>query len=337
MKNEPIIGVTVGDPAGVGPEIVVNTFIKHKLNEKHRLVVFADKTVIKQAFSYTGLSADIQEVTHPDEIDFRSKSIHLVNGPVIDAPVTMGVINADCGRSVLHHVSTAIDWAMKGWVDAIATAPLQKESLKQGGSPYLDHTAMCKGLTRAEDATTLFMVDQLRVFFLTRHIPLRDVGDAITEDLLIAAIPRCLHYLKQLGLNNPLLAVAALNPHGGEDGLFGIEERNTIIPAIEKSKSQGNRVEGPIPGDSVFHLAHEGVFEGVLSLYHDQGHIATKTLDFYRTVSLTLGLPFLRTSVDHGTAFNIAGKNIANETSMVEAILCAVQYAYHIKNAESDS
>ena len=331
MSKEPVIGITVGDPAGIGPEITVKALIKHQLNKKYRLVVFADETVIRQAFDYTDLSADIHEVSHPDDFNFQSGSIHLVNENMIRETVPMGVINADCGRSVFHYVSKAIEWAMSGWIDALATAPLQKESLKQGGSPYLDHTAMCKALTQSEDATTLFMVDQLRVFFLTRHIPLREVGDAVTEDLLLKAIPRCLDYLKQLGLNEPVLAVAALNPHGGEDGLFGTEERDTIIPAIEKAKARKLRVEGPIPGDSVFHLAHEGLVDGVLSLYHDQGHIATKTLDFYRTVSLTLGLPFLRTSVDHGTAFNIAGGNIANETSMIEAIRCAVRYAPFIQ------
>lgn len=331
MKYEPIIGITVGDPAGVGPEIVVKSLIKHKLNKKHRLVVFADRLVIEQAFAYTGLHARIHEVNSPDALHFKSNAMQLVDGKMIHNPVTMGEIDAACGRSVYHNVATSIQWAMKGWIDAIATAPLQKESLKQGGCAYLDHTAICKGLTEAKDATTLFVVDQLRVFFLTRHIPLRDVGGAVNEKLLLEAIPRCLVYLEMLGLKNPSLAVAALNPHGGEDGLFGTEERDVIIPAIKKSQGQGYRVEGPIPGDSVFHLANIGTFDGVLSLYHDQGHIATKTLDFYRTVSLTLGLPFLRSSVDHGTAFNIAGQNKANETSMIEAIRYAVKYGPFIK------
>ncbi|MBN2104969.1 4-hydroxythreonine-4-phosphate dehydrogenase PdxA [bacterium] len=337
MNDQPVIGITVGDPAGIGPEIVIKALIKHHLNDKYRLVVFADHAVIDQAFFHTGLYADIREVRKPDDFHFQSADIHLMNCGIIDHHVQMGQINADCGNSVLSHVSSAIEWALKGWVDAVATAPLQKESLQQGGSPYLDHTAMFKALTKSNDATTLFMVDQLRVFFLTRHIPLRDVADAITDHMLSDAIPRCLLYLSQLGLTNPVLAVAALNPHGGEDGLFGTEERNTIIPAIKKAKSAGYRVEGPIPGDSVFHLANEGRYDGVLSLYHDQGHIAAKTLDFYRTVSLTMGLPFLRTSVDHGTAFNIAGQNKANETSMIEAIHAAVLYGPIIKNSPDSS
>jgi 4-hydroxythreonine-4-phosphate dehydrogenase len=297
--------------------------------------VFADRAVIEQAFTHTGLSIKIREVHSPDDFQFTSDTLQLMSGGIIRKPVRMGKINGDCGRSVLHHVSEAIHWAMKGWVDAVATAPLQKESLQQGESPYLDHTAMFKALTHSDDATTLFMVDRLRVFFLTRHISLRDVADAITENMLLDAVPRCLQYLERLGLERPTLAVAALNPHGGEDGLFGTEERETIIPAVEKAKSAGYRVVGPIPGDSVFHLAKEGAYDGVLSLYHDQGHIAAKTLDFYRTISLTMGLPFLRTSVDHGTAFDIAGKNEANETSMIEAIQCAVQYGPMIKNSVS--
>ena len=332
MNTEPVIGITVGDPAGIGPEIVVNALLKQKMNEQHRLVVFADRAIIEQAFEYTGVQAQIREIRNPGEADFQSGRLHLVNDRIITQPVTMGMINAECGRSVFHYVTQAIHWALDRRIDAIATAPLQKESLKQGGCPYLDHTAICKAISQSDNADTLFMVDQLRVFFLTRHIPLREIGDTITEDLLLEAIPRCLNYLNQLGFANPMLAVAALNPHGGEDGLFGTEERDTIIPAIEKARARGYRAEGPIPGDSVFHLAKEGAFQGVLSLYHDQGHIATKTLDFYRTVSLTLGLPFLRTSVDHGTAFNIAGQNKANSSSMVEAILCAIRYASSIRN-----
>jgi 4-hydroxythreonine-4-phosphate dehydrogenase len=332
MSSEPVIGITVGDPAGIGPEIVVNALLKQGLNQQHKLVVFADRAVIEQAFEHTGLHAQLREIQNPDSTHFQSDSIHLVNNRIITQPVQMGIISGECGRSVFHYVTQAIHWALDGWVDAIATAPLQKESLKQGGCPYLDHTAICKAITQSDDATTLFMVDQLRVFFLTRHIALRDIADTVTEDLLLEAIPRCLKYLNQLGFHDPVLAVAALNPHGGEDGLFGTEERDTIIPALEKARAN-YRVVGPIPGDSVFHLAKEGAFQGVLSLYHDQGHIAAKTLDFYRTVSLTLGLPFLRTSVDHGTAFNIAGQNKANSTSMVEAILCAVRYAHAIRKA----
>jgi 4-hydroxythreonine-4-phosphate dehydrogenase len=332
MSSEPVIGITVGDPAGIGPEIVVNALLKQGLNQQHKLVVFADRAVIEQAFEHTGLHAQLREIQNPDSTDFQSDSIHLVNNRIITQPVQMGIISGECGRSVFHYVTQAIHWALDGWIDAIATAPLQKESLKQGGCPYLDHTAICKAITQSDDATTLFMVDQLRVFFLTRHIALRDIADTVTEDLLLEAIPRCLKYLNQLGFHDPVLAVAALNPHGGEDGLFGTEERDTIIPALEKARAN-YRVVGPIPGDSVFHLAKEGAFQGVLSLYHDQGHIAAKTLDFYRTVSLTLGLPFLRTSVDHGTAFNIAGQNKANSTSMVEAILCAVRYAHAIRKA----
>ncbi len=337
MNHEPVIGITVGDPAGVGPEVVVNALLKHSLNQKYKLVVFADRSVMEQAFEHTGLSASVREISSPDEYQFNSGIIHLVNGGMIRNPVRMGQIDAECGRSVYHNIAGSIEWAMQGWVDAVATAPLQKESLKQGGCPHLDHTAIFKALTRSTDATTLFMVDTLRVFFLTRHIPLREISTAVTEESLLNAIPRCLTYLKDLGFQDPSLAVAALNPHGGEDGLFGTEERDTLIPAVRKAMDSGLNVHGPVPADSVFHLAHEGFYDGVLSLYHDQGHIAAKTLDFYRTVSLTLGLPFLRTSVDHGTAFNIAGLNKANETSMIEAIHAAVLYAAPIRNAAERS
>jgi 4-hydroxythreonine-4-phosphate dehydrogenase len=183
-------------------------------------------------------------------------------------------------------------------------------------------------LTNSTNTMTLFVTGNLRVFFLTRHIPLSAVSAAMDEERIVEALGHCQNYLRQLGLQNPVTALAALNPHASDQGLFGNEERDILNPAVQKASEKGIGATGPVPADSVFHLAKEGHYDAVLSLYHDQGHIAAKTLDFYGTVSLTMGLPFLRTSVDHGTAMEIAGKNISNEKSMVEAIKSAAQLAW---------
>ena len=178
---------------------------------------------------------------------------------------------------------------------------------------------------------TLFLVQTLKIFFLTRHISFREIPAAITEEGILEAIPLCLAYLRQLGVEDPLIAVAGLNPHGGEQGLFGTEEMEVIGPAVVKARALGYRASGPLPADSVFHQALEGRYDGVLALYHDQGHIAAKTLDFHGTVSLTMGLRFLRTSVDHGTAFDIAGQGIADARGMIKAIQAAGKYALSVK------
>jgi 4-phospho-D-threonate 3-dehydrogenase / 4-phospho-D-erythronate 3-dehydrogenase len=330
-RSKPVvIGVTVGDPAGIGPEIVVKALLKQKYPGAQP-VVFADRAVLEQAMEITGKRAAIIKINKREDIRYGAKGIQFVPGNVIRKPVAMGEVSRDCGRAAYVYFASSLDWALDGRIDGVATAPLQKEALQLGGCDQLDHTGILKHKTGSADTTTLFMTGRLRVFFLTRHLPLRDVAWAVRKDDLDAAIPRCLGFLKQLGIRSPKLAVAALNPHGGEEGMFGREEKEILLPSVQEARHKGLNVFGPIPADSVFHMAKEGAYDGVISLYHDQGHIATKTLNFYRTVSLTMGLPFLRTSVDHGTAFNIAGKNVANETSMVEAIRAAVKYAGRIK------
>ncbi len=332
--EKPVIGISVGDPAGVGPEIVVKALINHTLHENVIPLVFADKAVLEQALDICHLAVELKAIKHIEEADDTKNLIQYVPSGILLSPVEMGCISAECGKATYAYYNAAIDWALEGKIDAIATGPLQKEALKAGGSPQLDHTNILKARVESDEITTLFVVDNLRIFFLTRHIPLREVGDAINKDMIITASKRCLQFLKQLGIQNPGLAVAGLNPHNGDHGMFGTEEIDIIIPAVQQARAERLNVTGPIPGDSVFHLGKEGHFDGVLSLYHDQGHIAIKTLDFYRTVSLTMGAPFLRASVDHGTAFEIAGQGIANETSMVEAILTGAQYAKQIRETD---
>ena len=221
--------------------------------------------------------------------------------------------------------------ANEGKVDAVATTPINKESLRAGGINFIGHTEIFGALTHTEDPLTMFETNGLRVFFLTRHVSLREMLDMIKKDRIIDYVKRCTEALEKLGVTDGVMAIAGLNPHSGEHGLFGCEEVEEIAPAVEELKKQGYRVEGPIGADSVFHQAAQGKYSSVLSLYHDQGHIATKTLDFEKTIAITNGMPILRTSVDHGTAFDIAGKGVVSAVSMIEAILLAAKYALNFK------
>ena len=211
-------------------------------------------------------------------------------------------------------------------VDAVATTPINKESLREGGVPYIGHTEIYEDISGVKDPLTMFEVDKLRVFFLSRHVSLKDAIDLVKYDRVLDYIERSMEALEKLGVKGQM-AVAGLNPHSGEGGLFGMEEVEEIIPAIEEAQRRGYDVVGPIGADSVFSIGLQGRYGCVLSLYHDQGHIATKTYDFERTISLTNSMPFLRTSVDHGTAYTRAGKNTASSVSMIDAVKLAAKYA----------
>lgn len=329
-----LIGVTVGDPAGIGPEIVVKALREPAVYQTARPVVYADPCVLEQAAGSAEVPLSLNVVDDPADGRSEPGCLGVVDVGVLSDPIPPGRISADGGRAGYGYLNRAIDDALADRVDGLATAPLNKESLKAAGVPHIDHTAVLRDRAQDREAMTLFVVGALRIFFLTRHISFREIADAITKEEIERAAPLCLLYLRQLGIEDPTLAVAALNPHGGEQGLFGTDEMDVIIPAVEALKAQGEKVAGPVPADSVFHQAAEGRYDGVLSLYHDQGHIAAKTLDFHGTVSFTMGLKFLRTSVDHGTAFDIAGKGIADARGMVEAVKAAGRYARAVKECE---
>jgi len=220
---------------------------------------------------------------------------------------------------------------MSGEADAVATAPINKEALHAAGVPYLDHTEALAALANAPNPLTMFVVRNLRIFFLTRHVSLARACSDITRSDVSNGLVQVEAALDRFGISQARIAVAALNPHGGEGGMFGDEEITQIRPGVRDAREQGVDAFGPVPADAVFHLALDGQYDAVLSLYHDQGHIAAKTLDFERTVSITAGLPFVRSSVDHGTAFDIAGTGLASSVSMEEAIKSASEYAIRLK------
>ena len=327
--NRPFIGIPMGDAAGIGPEIVLKTIADPEINRIARCVVVGDKGVMELAETYPGSpKPGINVIREPAEGRYEPGILNLIDLHNIDLnKLKVGTVDGMCGKASYEYIAESIRLANARVVDAVATTPINKESLRKGGVPYIGHTEIFGALTGTEDPLTMFEVRGMRVFFLTRHVSLRQACDLVTKDRIVDYVHRCTEALRRLGVTEGTMAIAGLNPHSGEHGLFGTEEVEQVYPAVEQLRKEGYNVEGPIGADSVFHLALQGRYNSVLSLYHDQGHIATKTLDFERTIAITNGMPILRTSVDHGTAMDIAGKGIASAVSMMEAVRLAVKYA----------
>lgn len=316
----PRIGITIGDPAGIGPEIVARALADPQVRVACQPVVCGDQSVFAEAARRLGLTEQIRAL---GEFCFVDSGV--VGGAALPVP---GQVSALGGQAAFTALKNCAELALNGRVQAIATAPINKEALKAAGVPFIGHTEILADLTGASDPLTLFVVRELRVFFLSRHVALKAACELVTKENLLSFSRRAHRELARLlGQESPKLAIAGLNPHSGEHGLFGDEEVTEIEPAIRELREEGLDISGPYPADSVFYRSLTGEFDAVISLYHDQGHIATKMVDFERTISVTLGLPFVRTSVDHGTAFDIAGKGIASPVSMVEAILMAAKFA----------
>ena len=331
--NKPYIGIPMGDPAGVGPEITVKALAHKEIYDLCNPVVVGNKDVMENAIRICQLDLKLNVIDKVEDGLYESGTIDLINLDNIDySKMEYGKVQAECGQAAYEYIVKVTELALAKKLNAIATTPINKESLKAAKVPYIGHTEILEDLTNTHNPLTMFQVHNLRVFFLTRHVSLRQACDLITKDSVYEFIKRCDEALNRLGVVNAKIAVAGLNPHSGEHGLFGDEEVKEIAPAIELAKADGINVVGPVPADSVFHFGLKGRYDAVLSLYHDQGHIATKMVDFERTISLTNNMPFLRTSVDHGTAFDIAGKNIVSEVSMYEAIVLAAQYGKFFNN-----
>lgn len=332
--SKPLIVIPIGDPAGIGPEIVAKALAEPRVIEAADCIAVGDKKIMEQAIRITGVDLRIKTVKGPEEGEFEKGILNLIDLDNVDMDqFAFGEVSGMCGRAAYEYIEESIRLANEGRADAVATTPINKEALREAGIPFIGHTEIFSALTETEDPLTMFETNGLRVFFLTRHVSLRDMLDMVTRERIKDYVKRCLEALKRLGVEEGTMAVAGLNPHCGEHGLFGDEEVREIIPAVLELQEEGYPVAGPIGADSVFHQAAQGRFNSVLSLYHDQGHIATKTLDFDRTIAITNGMPILRTSVDHGTAFDIAGTGKAGAVSMIEAILLAAKYSPRFKKA----
>lgn len=328
--DKPLIAVTMGDPAGIGPEIVARTVADKDLFSETNCIVIGDAHVLEQAIAVTGTDLRINIVETPEDGDYSAGILNLIDLDNVDMDrFKYGEISAMCGRAAFEYIEKATQITMEGKADAISTAPINKEALRTAGVNFIGHTEIFGKLTNTNDPLAMFETCGMRIFFLTRHVSMRAMVDMITKERIIDYVERCTEALARLGVTEGTMAVAGLNPHSGEHGLFGWEEVNEIAPAVEDLRSRGYNVTGPESADTVFHHAAIGRFNAVLSLYHDQGHIAAKTLDFDRTVEITNSMPILRTSAAHGTAFDIAGKGIAGAVGMTEAVRIAAKYAPH--------
>jgi 4-hydroxythreonine-4-phosphate dehydrogenase len=330
-RQRPLLALTVGDPAGIGPEIAVRAATEPEVSSRARTLIVGDASVVDRAARLYQLDVKVNVTTDPHDVAGRADTLDVYDIGVAHADdIAVGQVSELAGRSAIASIESATRLAMEGRVDAVVTAPINKEAIWATGSEHLGHTEMLQALTGARESTTMFVVRGLKIFFTTRHTALRQALDQIDVDRVTGAIGSALTALRVFGHDRPRLAVAAINPHGGEGGNFGREEIDVLTPAVDASQAPDAEVTGPIPADSVFHQGVQGRYDGVLSHYHDQGHIAAKTLDFNGTVSVTTGLPILRTSVDHGTAFDIAGAGQASHQTMVAATLAAADFAQYL-------
>ncbi|GAA2179871.1 4-hydroxythreonine-4-phosphate dehydrogenase PdxA [Brooklawnia cerclae] len=324
----PITALTLGDPAGIGPEIVLDTLLEPTIYEVSKPFAIGNRKALETAASIAGKQVTIHEISGPEEALFTSGTIDLLDtGVHSDAEIEFGKVQRIAAEQAYSYLVSSIELGLAGRIDAVSTAPINKGALKLADIPYVGHTEIYEKLTGSAHALTMFHVHKLRVFFLSRHVSLRQACDLVTKENVLRFVEDIDTEMRRIGFDNPSIAVAALNPHGGEAGMFGTEEIDALIPAVEEAKAKGINARGPLPADSVFAFGLDGHHDCILSLYHDQGHIACKTLDFEKAVTLTLGLPFMRSSVDHGTAFDIAGKGLANGRSMIEATRVCAEFA----------
>ncbi|WP_159945401.1 MULTISPECIES: 4-hydroxythreonine-4-phosphate dehydrogenase PdxA [unclassified Nocardiopsis] len=328
MAPRPTLALTVGDPVGIGPEITVRTLAELGDRAPARGVVVADPAVLRRAAALLGLGVEVRALSSWDLPAEEEGVVDCLDiGEPGGAELAWGTVDARAGAAAVRAIEVATRAALDRRVEGIVTGPINKEAIWAAGSRHLGHTEMLGELTGATRQNTMFVVRGAKIFFATRHVPLRGALERISEEQQVAAITEALTALRVFGHDEPTLAVAAVNPHGGEGGAFGDEEIRHLAPAVERARASGADVVGPVPADSVFHRLLNGHYDGVLSQYHDQGHIAAKTADFDGTVSVTVGLPILRTSVDHGTAFDIAGGGVADHATMRSAFLRGAEFA----------
>jgi 4-hydroxythreonine-4-phosphate dehydrogenase len=335
--NRPVLGVTMGDPAGVGPEIIAKAAAETVVTTTSRPVVIGAAATMSDALALVGSPLSLHPVHDVGECRWQAGTVEVLDlGNVDMATLPRCKVSAAAGRAAYEYIETAVRLAQTGAIHGIVTAPINKEALAAAGVQHAGHTEILASLSNTRDYAMLLMGRELRVLHVTTHVSLRRVPDLVTRDRVLRTIRLAQQTMEGLGQARPRIAVAGLNPHAGEEGLFGDEEQTAIIPAIEAARTDGLTVFGPLPADTLFARARGGEFDIVVAMYHDQGHIPVKTLGFEydeRTkrwtslsgVNVTVGLPFLRVSVDHGTAFDRAWKGIANHESMVEAIEVAVR------------
>ena len=335
----PLIGISAGDPAGIGPEVTAKALALPEIYERCRPLVVAEAELMRAAVRFSGLSLEVHPVSSPQEGRYTAGALDVLDLKNIDgASIAYQQVSADCGRAAFEYVKTVIELAKAKEIDATVTGPINKEAINLAGFHYAGHTEIYAKFTETKEYGMMLMHEQFRVIHVSTHVSLREACDRVKQERIYRVIHLAQDALKQLGIETPRIAVAGLNPHAGENGMFGREEIEEIQPAIDRAVQEGLVVEGPIPPDTVFSKMAGGQYDIVVVMYHDQGHIPTKLRGFQYDeatdtwgamsgVNITCGLPIIRVSVDHGTAFDKAGEGRANPESMIQAIEIATQFA----------
>ncbi|MFK9091678.1 4-hydroxythreonine-4-phosphate dehydrogenase PdxA [Bacillus salipaludis] len=326
--NKPVIAITMGDPSGVGPEIIVKSLNDQHIYENCRPFVVGDLKILKRALEVTNIELQLNSIASPEEAKYQYGTIDIIDLDLVSEDLPWGQVSPEAGNAAFRYLERAISYANEKKIQGICTAPLNKEALHKAGHIYPGHTEILAELTNTKDFAMMLSAPGLRVIHVTTHIGLMDAIKKNNAERQYTVIKLAHDTLEKAGIKSPRIAVCGINPHAGENGLFGNgEEEEKIIPAVEKAQAEGINVQGPLPADTLFFRAKRGDFDIVVAQYHDQGHGPIKVLGLEAGVNITVGLPIIRTSVDHGTAFDIAGKNIADELSLKEALRMAIELA----------
>lgn len=337
MADLPIIGITMGDPASIGPEIAVKALLNEEIYAICKPLLVGDAAVFKDIIKRLGLKATINVIKNVKEAKFTFGGIDVYDLHNVNLEeLRFGEISAMAGSASFEAIKKVIDLALTKDIDATVTGPINKKSINEAGHHFAGHTEIYAHYTGTKKYAMLLVEDHLKVIHVSTHVSLRQACDLVKKDRILEVIDLLHNGLKQLGETNLRIGIAGLNPHAGDNGLFGTEDNEEILPAVEEAKRRGYDVDGPVPPDTLFAKAATGAYGGVVAMYHDQGHIPfklsgfkwnteKKQMDSVKGVNITMGLPIIRTSVDHGTAFEIAGKGIASADAMVLAIESAVQ------------
>jgi 4-hydroxythreonine-4-phosphate dehydrogenase len=321
----PIIGITMGDPTGIGPEILVKALSMEEPFRACRPVVFGDREALSRAIQIQNLSTTLEAIDQIPRDGYLPQKIFFFPLSQLEvASLRFGQPDRGCGEAMVKYIEEAVKRARNRELDAITTCPINKKAMNEAGYSFPGHTELLAHLVGAPSVAMMFLGSKWRIVLVTIHLPLKDVSRWISKDRILSTLRLTDEGMKEyFGIPHPKIAVLGLNPHCGEGGLLGEEEKKEILPAIAEAKLLGMDVEGPFPADSFFNISGRYAFDAVISMYHDQGLIPIKMLDFKEAVNFTLGLPFVRTSVDHGTAYDIAGKGLADPSNLVKAIQTA--------------
>ena len=328
MTPRPLLGITMGDVCGIGPEVIVKALSHPEVYTFCRPLVVGDMDVLVANLAHSRRRIEVRRVDTPEQGRYRFGQIDLWAPIDVDhAQVETGRICPEAGRAAVEWVVRAVDLAVAGRIDAIATAPLNKEAMNRAGFRYAGHTELLAERLGVSDVRLMLASERLNVAHVTGHVALCQVPKRLTEARVLGTV-RLLHgALTDMGRPHPRIAVCGLNPHAGEAGILGREDMELIHPAVQTAKAEGMRASGPLPADTVFLKAYNGGFDGVVAMYHDQGHAPVKLVAFRDAVNVTLGLPIVRVSVDHGTAFDIAGEGVADEANMLETLRLGARLA----------